>query len=79
MVCLLRHRLKRSIDSLADRPLDPGWFGLKGVVQHQDDQRWITNGIYAFDDVKMTVTIKVLPVGTLTKNYKAFLDVLHDA
>ena len=65
MVCLLRHRLKRSIDSLADRPLDPGWFGLKGV--------------YAFDDVKMTVTIKVLPVGTLTKNYKAFLDVLHDA
>ena len=79
MVCLLRHRLEGSIDSLAGRPLDPWWFGFKGVVQRQDDQTWITKGIYAFDDDKKTVTITELPAGTWTKDYKAFLDVLYDA
>jgi DNA topoisomerase-2 len=39
-----------------------------------DDSTWITKGLYEFDDDKKTVTVTELPVGTWTKNYKAFLD-----
>ena len=48
-------------------------------MQRQDDHTLIAKGIYAFDDVKMTVKITELPVGTWTKDYNAFLDVLNDA
>ncbi len=48
-------------------------------MQRQDDQTLIAKGIYAFDDVKMTVKITELPVGTWTKDYNTFLDVLNDA
>ena len=41
-----------------------------------DEQTWYTKGIYDFDDVKRTVTITELPMGTWTKNYKEFLDTL---
>jgi len=76
IVCLLRHRLQGSIDTLADRHLDPWWFGFKGKVVRADDTKWITKGLYEFDDAKKTVTITELPVGTWTKNYKEFLDTL---
>ena len=79
VVCLLRHRLEGTIDTLAERPLDPWWFGFKGSIHRMDEQTWITKGIYAFDDEKKTVTITELPAGTWTKDYKAFLDVLYEA
>ena len=78
VVCLLRHRLEGSMESLAGHPLDPWWFGFKGVTQRVDDQTWMTRGLYTLDDEKRTVTITELPVGTWTKDYKAFLDGLMD-
>jgi DNA topoisomerase-2 len=79
IVCLLRHRLEGSILTLADRPLDPWWFGFRGAIHRHDEQTWITKGLYEFDDTKKTVTITELPAGTWTKDYKAFLDVLYEA
>ena len=79
IICLLRHRLEGSIQTLADRPLDPWWFGFRGAIHRHDEQTWITKGLYEFDDDKKTVTITELPAGTWTKDYKAFLDVLYEA
>jgi DNA topoisomerase-2 len=79
IICLLRHRLEGSLTTLADRPLDPWWFGFKGTIHRQDEQTWITKGLYEFDDAKKTITITELPAGTWTKDYKAFLDVLYEA
>ena len=76
MICLLRHRLIGSIESLAGRPLDPWWFGFRGKTQRKDDQTWITRGLYELDDAKRTVTVTELPAGMWTKDYKAFLDEL---
>ena len=76
IICLLRHRLMGSIDTLRDRPLDPWWFGFKGAIIRIDEQTWATKGVYSFDDDKKTITITELPVGTWTKNYKEFLDQL---
>jgi DNA topoisomerase II len=76
IVSLLRHRLTGSIETLAERPLDPWWWGFKGKTVRTDENTWITKGIYEFDDVKKTITITELPVGTWTKDYKAFLDEL---
>ena len=78
VVCLLRHRLEGSMASLAGHPLDPWWFGFKGVTQRVDEQTWMTRGLYTLDDEKRTVTVTELPVGTWTKDYKAFLDGLLD-
>ena len=78
MICLLRHRLEGSMDSLAGHALDPWWFGFKGATHRQDEQTWITKGVYTFDDEKKTATITELPTGTWTKDYKAFLDQLLD-
>lgn len=74
IICLLRHRLQGSIDTLAGRPQDPWWFGFKGSIHRVDDVTWQTKGLYVLDDVKHTVTITELPVGTWTKDYKAFLE-----
>lgn len=79
IVCLLQHRLQGSIETLADRPLDPWWFGFRGALERLDEQTWITKGVYELDDAKKTVTITELPVGTWTKDYKAFLDELCEA
>jgi len=79
IICLLRHRLEGSMDSLAGHPLDPWWFGFKGTTHRADEMTWITKGIYEMDDEKKAVTITELPAGTWTKDYKAFLDVLLDA
>jgi DNA topoisomerase-2 len=80
IITLLRHRLDGQIETLEDRPLDPWWWGFKGKTIRFDDNTWITKGIYECDDDKKTITITQLPVGTWTKDYKAFLDELceHD-
>jgi DNA topoisomerase-2 len=79
IVTLLRHRLHGSIESLADRPLDPWWWGFKGKTIRTDDNTWITKGLYEFNDDKKSITITELPVGTWTKDYKAFLDELCES
>jgi len=76
IICLLRHRLAGSLESLGGRPLDPWWFGFRGKTVRKDDQTWMTKGLYELDDEKHTVTITELPVGMWTKDYKAFLDEL---
>ena len=76
IVTLLRHRLHGSIDTLANRPLDPWWWGFKGTTRRSDECTWITKGLYEFNDGNKTITITELPVGTWTKDYKAFLDEL---
>lgn len=76
IVCLLRHRLAGSLETLGGRPLDPWWFGFRGKTVRKDDTTWLTKGLYEFDDDKRTVTITELPVGMWTKDYKAFLDEL---
>jgi DNA topoisomerase-2 len=78
IVSLLRARLDGTIDTLADRPLDPWWFGFRGTTHRKDESTWITKGLYELDEAKRTVTITELPVGTWTKNYKEFLDALLD-
>ena len=76
IICLLRHRLNGNIDTLEGRPLDPWWWGFKGKTTRIDDNTWITKGIYEFNNDKKSITITELPVGTWTKDYKAFLDEL---
>jgi DNA topoisomerase-2 len=76
IVSLIRHRLHGSIDTLANRPLDPWWWGFKGTTRRSDECTWITKGLYEFNDDNKTITITELPVGTWTKDYKAFLDEL---
>lgn len=79
VICLLKKRLDGSLDTLANYPLDPWWFGFKGATLRADEQTWITKGLYTLDDEKKTVTITELPVGTWTKDYKAFLDEMCEA
>jgi DNA topoisomerase-2 len=79
IICLLRHRLEGSMETLAGHPLDPWWFGFKGTTHRADEQTWITKGLYSFDDEKKTITITELPTGTWTKDYKAFLDQLLES
>lgn len=79
IICLLQHRLQGTIDTLEGRPLDPWWFGFKGTILRADDSTWLTKGIYSTDDEKKTITITELPVGTWTKDYKAFLDQVCEA
>lgn len=74
IVTLLRHKLLGTLDTLENRPLDPWWWGFKGKTRRMDENTWITKGIYEFNDDKKTITITELPVGTWTKDYKAFLD-----
>lgn len=74
IITLLKHRLTGGIETLKGRPLDPWWFGFTGKVSRTNENTWITRGAYEIDETKHTVTITELPVGTWTKDYKAFLD-----
>lgn len=78
IVTLIKHRLVGNLESLADRPLDPWWFGFKGKVVRTDESTWITKGLYEFNDAKKIVTITELPVGKWSQDYKEFLDELCD-
>jgi DNA topoisomerase II len=74
IVALLRARMSGGLATLANRPLDPWWWGFKGQIVRTDDNTWVTNGMYECNDDKFTITITELPVGTWTKNYKEMLD-----
>jgi DNA topoisomerase II len=76
IVQMLKDRLSGAKSSLAGLTLQPWWFGFKGSVASVNEDTWITKGLYTFDDVKRTITITELPVGTWTKDYKVFLDEL---
>ena len=74
IVAALRSRLRGSTADLTDVPLRPWWDGFRGPVT-MDGRRVLTRGIYEFlDDDTSRVRITELPVGTWTKDYKAFLD-----
>jgi DNA topoisomerase-2 len=74
ILALLRARLSGQLSTLANRPLDPWWYGFKGQVIRTDENTWHTHGIYECDDAKHTVTITELPIGVWTKEYKEMLD-----
>ena len=76
LVRLIRDRLEGREISLTGKQLTPWWFGFKGSVSKVDNQTYLTRGLYTLNDDKCTVTINELPVGTWTKDYKAFLDEL---
>jgi DNA topoisomerase-2 len=76
IVQMLRDRLSGTKASLKGLTLQPWWFGFKGQVISVNEDTWITKGLYTFDDVKRTITITELPVGTWTKDYKVYLDEL---
>lgn len=76
IVALMRDRLQGKKATLEGISLQPWWFGFKGSIYAAGEDQWITKGIYSFDDTKRTITISELPVGTWTKDYKAFLDTI---
>ena len=74
VVDLLRNRLDGTCDSLKGKTLDPWWIGFRGRVQKKEAKQWLTYGIYEWNDAAKSVKVTELPVGTWTKDYKAFLD-----
>ena len=76
---LLRQRLSGELKTLASVQLEPWWFGFKGETVRIDENTCLTRGMYTFDDAKKCITIIELPVGTWTKDYKAFLDALCES
>ena len=78
LVSCLRKRLNGVVADLSDTRLLPHWDGFRGSVTASADSRQVvTKGIYQFlDDDTNRVRITELPVGTWTKNYKAFLEEL---
>lgn len=74
LVSALRERLRGDVADLTTRALVPWWDGFRGTVS-LDGKKVLTRGIYQFlDDDTHRVRITELPVGTWTKDYKAFLD-----
>ena len=74
LVAALRGRLRGDTADLTDAPLVPWWDGFRGTVS-LEGKKVLTRGIYQFlDDDTHRVRITELPVGTWTKDYKAFLD-----
>ena len=76
ILSLLRDRLSLRRHSLAGLVLQPWWYGFTGTIHRTADSTWVTKGKAAWDDVKHTITVTELPVGTWTKDYKAYLDTL---
>jgi len=76
VLSLLRDRLALKRDTLAGLALQPWWYGFTGAVTRTTDTTWVTKGKATWDDAKYTITVTELPVGTWTKDYKAYLDTL---
>jgi len=74
LVAALRARLRSEVGDLTSARLVPWWDGFRGTVT-LEGKKVLTRGIYEFltDDTNR-VRITELPVGTWTKDYKAFLD-----
>jgi len=76
VLSLLRDRLNLKRATLAGLILQPWWYGFTGTIHRTTDTTWVTKGKAAWDDVKHTITVTELPVGTWTKDYKVYLDTL---
>jgi DNA topoisomerase-2 len=76
VVELLKARLSGAEETLAGKTLNPWWIGFRGSVEKKDEKQWITRGLYEWNDTTCSVKISELPVGTWTKDYKAFLDTM---
>jgi DNA topoisomerase-2 len=76
VISLLKDRLFLRRSSLAGLILQPWWYGFTGTIHRTAESTWVTKGKAAWDDTKHTITITELPVGTWTKDYKAYLDTL---
>ena len=76
VLSLLKDRLFLRRSTLAGLVLQPWWYGFTGTIHRTADSTWVTKGKAMWDDVKHTITVTELPVGTWTKDYKAYLDTL---
>jgi DNA topoisomerase-2 len=76
IIALLRDRLYGRRGTLAGLVLNPWWYGFTGQVTRTTETSWVTKGTATWDDAKHMITITELPVGTWTKDYKAYLDEL---
>jgi DNA topoisomerase-2 len=76
VLSLLRDRLYLRRASLAGLVLQPWWYGFTGTIHRTTETTWVTKGKATWDDTKKTITVTELPVGTWTKDYKAYLDTL---
>jgi DNA topoisomerase II len=79
VVDLLRARLAGAEETLAGKTLNPWWIGFRGAVEKKDEKQWLTRGLYEWRDDTCSVKVSELPVGTWTKDYKAFLDTMVQA
>ncbi len=74
VVAALRVKLADASYDLRTTQMAPWWFGFRGSVSGSGET-WTTKGIYEFtDDDTAVITIKELPVGTWTLDYKEFLE-----
>jgi DNA topoisomerase-2 len=76
VLSLLRDRLSSVRGTLAGLVLQPWWYGFHGTIHRTAETTWVTKGTATWDDAKRTITITELPIGTWTKDYKAYLDTL---
>ena len=76
VLSLLRDRLYLRRATLAGLVLQPWWYGFNGTVHRTANSTWVTKGKATWDDAKKTITVTELPIGTWTKDYKAYLDTL---
>lgn len=75
LVACLRSRLRGDVADLTEKRLVPWYDGFRGPVSLTPDGSTMkTAGIYQFLPETLQVRITELPVGTWTKNYKAFLE-----
>jgi DNA topoisomerase-2 len=74
VVGLLKERLAGNKPTLAGTVLNPWWIGFRGAVERKADKQWLTKGLYVWNDSTHSVFVSELPVGTWTKDYKAYLD-----
>lgn len=66
--------IKRKIDGMDYKPMNPSYDGFKGEIVQASDNAYISKGIYTIE--KDSVIITELPVGTWSQNYKIFLESL---
>jgi DNA topoisomerase-2 len=76
VLALLRDRLNLRRHTLAGLVLQPWWYGFTGTIQRTTETTWVTKGKATWDDAKHTITVTELPIGSWTKDYKAYLDTL---
>ena len=76
VLSLLRDRLSLRRATLAGLVLQPWWYNFNGTIHRTAETTWVTKGKATWDDAKKTITVSELPIGTWTKDYKAYLDTL---